>query len=225
MIRDYVNYKRKPKQPIFRLFLGLFLIFSACLLAFSFYAYKHSSLASMRDWLEWQSTSFISKLFHPKQSKPALPLKRQASNEQEEVQPIHFDFYDELPKSAPGFSPQPATEEAKTTEKTLAPDKREAEVMQDLAMDLSSIQAAEVSSYILQLSEFRSVEAANRYRRALAAAGLSIDLVTLREGKEVIYRLQQGPYHNLEQLKLAQKQLRKRGIACDIRKLPPYEEK
>jgi len=196
MIRDYVNYNKKRQRPRYRGLLWLFLFFCAVLVGVGFYV-QRISFSRLKEWAIFQTSTYFSQVLHPKQKNQAL-TKKLSSNTQETVKPIHFDFYDELPKTSLDFS----------------------------SADLPSLSSAETaSSYILQLSEFHSLEAANRYRAALTAAGLTVELVRSQMDKEVVYRLQQGPYHSLEQLKLAKKRLMERGIACEVHKLSPYKDK
>lgn len=241
MTRDYVNYKRKDQRRGGKGLFAVFLLFCGGLLAgLAFYLHQQAlTLATLKEMAALKVTTYFSPL--QKQQKPP-PAKKVAANAVETAKPIHFDFYDELPKArleAPEEQlEEDAVEEPKTTMATLkkappAPkplpaavtdsQKKEADIAQELSNDLSSMKAAETaSSYILQLSIFHSLDAAKRYRAALASAGLKVDLVKLRLGKDVVYRLQQGPYTTLEQLKQAKKRLSERGVACDIRKLPPY---
>ncbi len=255
MTRDYVNYKRKRERQGKRsLFVLVVLLFFALLPGVAFYTHKQQlTFATLKEAAAQKVSAYFPQVLS-KQKK--LPLhKKVVANTQESTKPIHFDFYDELPKAQLDL-PQAQTaeedetvEEPKTTvaavKKTMAASapvaavtasepapaslvsphvsQHEEEVVQELASDLTSMKAAETASpYIIQLSVFHSLDAAKRYRAALASAGLKVDLVKLRLGKEVVYRLQQGPYHNLDQLKLAKKRLTERGIACDIRKLSPY---
>lgn len=241
MTRDYVNYKRKRERQGRRSLLVLVvLLFCALLPGFAFYAHKQQlNFASLKEVATEKVSAYLPPA--PKQKKQP-PARKVAATTQENPRPIHFDFYDELPKAQVDLPPaqtvdeDEAVEEPKTTvavvKKTVAAplplsqpqsNKREEEVVQELASDLTSMKAVETSTpYIIQVSVFHSLDAAKRYRAALASAGLKVDLVKLRLGKEVVYRLQQGPYHNLDQLKLAKKRLTERGIACDIRKLSPY---
>ncbi len=236
MNRDYVNYKRKRERHTKRNLLWLFLFFCALGAALVFYGHKQGTALSKLSGPVGQAFStYISKIFqHPR--KTQLASKKRAANAPKTIKPIHFDFYDELPKAQLDFPPEQESEKDSMVEmpKTtvamtkkprvvVAQKKKEDEIVRELATDLSAMKTAETSlPYILQLGEFRSLEAAKRYHLALTSAGLKADLVKSRMGKEIVYRLQQGPYHSLDQLRLAKKRLTERGIACDIRKLPPY---
>lgn len=196
------------------------------------------SVASLKDQAVLKVSTYLPQMLHKQKARPAS--KKLAANTQETVKPIHFDFYDELPKAQLDFSQEQPLEEDSMVEEpktttaalkkpsvVLEPKKKddadlEQNIAQELATDLSSIQSADTTPYILQLSVFHNIEAANRYRLALNSAGLKVDIVKVKIGKEVVYRLQQGPYHNLDQLKLAKKRLTERGIACDVRKASPY---
>lgn len=244
MTRDYVNYTRRRNRQTRRGFLiFIVLTFAALLPGLFFYIHRQNlTVAGFKEKTAEKFAAYFPNLDHP--PKAAL-AKKTLSAESENPKPVHFNFYDELPKaqldSQKGEALQKGSvEEGPSEEKPsvaplvkksqlapIAPQKpqineREESLAQEFAKDLSSLKTPPpFPSSILEISVFHSLDAAKRYRAALTSAGLKIDLVTLRIGKTVIYRLQQGPYHQLEQLKLAKKRLNERGIACEIRKLPP----
>lgn len=252
-----MNYKYKKKryqQSNKRTVWFVVFIFTVLIMGTATYAYfkRSFSVATLEEQAALKVSTRFSQMFH-KQKKQPQP-KKLAANPPEAIKPIHFDFYDELPKAQmepsanesfeeeEASASQPATiaavvkKPAASTpaaisapapvpvlaKKNQSDEEFEKNVAQELASDLSAIQGTETSPYILQLSVFHSLEAANRYRAALVSAGLKVEVVKLRIGKEVVYRLQQGPYYNLNELKLAKKRLTERGIACDVRKLAPY---
>lgn len=238
MTRDYVNYKRKRQRQDKRKVVWFFVFFFCIFIAGGFYYGAKQGVGSLIGLKESAGrifSTYFSQLFHHKQKGHSAPKKLPA-NPEATIKPIHFDFYDELPKAQldvpqgskedgnlPVQGPRSSLAAQKMPPRSLDKKKNEDEIVQELASDLSSMKTAEATSpYILQLGEFRSIEAAKRYRQALASAGLKVDLVKCRVGKEIVYRLQQGPYHTFEQLKIAKKRLKERGIACDIRKLSPY---
>lgn len=215
----------------------LFVVLCGVIAAGAFYVRGHGpALAGLKQEAALHVSSLLPESMQ--NAKKEAPAKKLAANTPDSVKPIHFDFYDELPKAQVDLPQElvddeeesasaPQVSEAVIKKSVAVPpiNKHEDEVVQELASDLSSMKSAETetsSPYILQLSVFHSLDAAKRYRAALTSAGLKVDLVKLRIGKQVVFRLQQGPYHNMDQLQLAKKRLTERGIACDIRKLPPY---
>gem|GEM_PF-3972317 len=215
------------------------LMLAACSGLFLYVHYKPQlSTLSLKKNMMTKLNLWLPNIFHKEKMHP--PVKKVAAVESETIKPIHFDFYDELPKDGMGLAKNKPIEELDSaeSEETPAPvlkkslvlsvkpikdhDELEQSIEKELASDLSNIQAADHSSYIIQVSVFPTLEAAKRYRAALAKAGLKVDLVKIRAGKGVAYRLQQGPYHDLDQVKAAKKQLTERGVTCDVRKMAPY---
>lgn len=253
MINDYGKYKknRRPPHPNKGrrwLILGFLLI---AVLVYGYYK-KSVSFAELKQTTVEKITHFFHRSSAQKVVKPVVK-KETAPLNTAELKPIHFDFYDELPKVAVRPSAPPVMDQfhevnridkiadkkeimLSSAEKTSPPATPAISGMKknfsaqsiedDLSADLSMMKAvnpvvATATPYILQIGIFHNLEAATRYQKALAVAGLKVEVVKIRQGSEAVYRLQQGPYRNEEQLKLAKKRLTARGVTCEVQKLSP----
>lgn len=243
MIQDYGKYKKKrqgqtKKVMVLAAIIGLFAV------SLIFYLrYRHElTVANVKSMAAHEVSTYFPHIFEKEKAHPAVKKKTPAATA-EAAKPVHFDFYDELPKVQVGNLKEAQEEremaEAEVEEPSpppVAPSAAKAEtkehfssksIEQDLYADLSAMKSSEktpdTTPYILQIGIFHSQEAANRYRGALQSAGLRVDVVKVKLGSEYVYRIQQGPYRNTDQLKSAKKRLTERGVTCDIRKLAPYE--
>lgn len=238
MMKDYVNHRKKRQgQTRKATFWFVLVIVLAMAAGLSFYAFdKHGvTMASFKEMSQFKIASYLPQVFNKDKQPPET--KKAAHQAPEVAKPIHFAFYDELPKAQLDYKPkveeevmaaakevespsvEPQSQPAVVAAKTLSSAVSEKSIEQELSEDLSSIKNAESSPYILQIGIFHNLEAANRYRSALQGAGLKVDVVKAKLGREVVYRLQQGPYTSQDQLKAAKKRLTERGVTSDIRKL------
>jgi cell division protein FtsN len=222
MNRNSPKYKKKRLRQHNSMYLWFFvLMFSTVLGGIFLYMHYQASIFKIKDGLVQQMTTYFPRILQKKT--PFRTAKAQVTTDA--IKPIHFDFYNELPKTR--------IEEASTDE-----DEGEIELPPSKALTVAAPApmipkeltpgknfgekiTKDTASYILQVGIFHDYEVANRYRTALAGAGLKIDLVKVRVGRELVYSLQQGPFR-ADQLKLARKRLSDRGVTCDIRKLTPY---
>jgi cell division protein FtsN len=211
----------------------LLMVVSALAIVIGFYAYQRSAftMANLKNQTLLTVGHYLPSILEKEKPKPVG--KKVAVVSPEDSIPIHFDFYDELPKVQLASSQKPLVDKRKPAE-TVAEEEPEEEstpaeaisaksVEQDLEADLSAMRLVDNGLYILQMGIFHNMEAANRYRKALLLAGLKVEVRKIKQGQQVVYRLQQGPYNNLEQLKTAKKRLSERGVTCDIHKLTPYD--
>jgi cell division protein FtsN len=222
-MRDYVNYnykknrqRRDGKRPLWVLGM-IFSFLGVGLGVYYFYTQQHLSLANIKNDTVVKVTSFFPQIFQ--RHKTQLSVKKEAVAVEVE-KPLHFDFYDELPKAKlqlPAKIDEPVISKAAST--SMATTASVPVLTPQLEEKNTVVRPVDSGSYILQVGVFHNLEAANRYHGALAAAGLKVDVVRVKEGNEVIYRLQQGPYHNLDQLRLAKKKMAGRGVACEVRKI------
>lgn len=145
--------------------------------------------------------------------KKAVHKATLVTQEEGSEKPVHFNFYDELPKTQWAFSQDASRDEETKTEEML-PEKKLSNVETSLSSNSSEVDqlASPPAHYVLQMGMFHHLDAANRYQAALLSAGLKVEIVKIREGKEISYRLQQGPYARLDQLKMAKKRLEERGV-------------
>lgn len=245
-MKNYVKYKRKRQQSSVKRFIWIIVSLSVIvMIGIVIYSYKQELIASsIKKMNVLKGQIFLSHEVEKEKSKFELkPAVTQASHA---IKPIHFDFYDELPKiqlnsTEKQFSAAPQAEKKEVQElpATVLGTKKQEQghfssqsVEQDLYDDLSMIKSVEKiadkvvdksATYILQMGIFHQLNAANRYRAALQSAGLKVEVVKVKQGSEIVYRLQQGPYHHIEQLKAAKKRVMERGIICDIHKLSASE--
>lgn len=199
MTRDYVKYKKKRRRQSNRTALWFFVVIICAVTAgMVFYICDKREISTMA---MSQFTTYFPHLFQKKKLVPVT--KKVTAHAHETVKPIHFDFYDELPKmSVAKGGEMDVTEDTESTDEE-AP---------------SSIPVAS-GGFILQVGVFHHEDAATRYQAALESAGLTVEVVELQEGKDVVYRLQQGPYDKLEEAQAAKKELTARGITCDVQEV------
>ena len=212
MTRDYGKQKVKRPRHINKFYLALFIGACVGMLFFTLYrnvVHKHELVFSMvKSVLKTKTTEYFPALFA--KSHPAVAKKSAVA--EESAKPVHFDFYDDLPKLQVELS-QPSNKAPTLT--PAAPPK----------VALVSKAAPELGeSYLLEIAEFRNFSMASRYRMALSSAGIKAEIAKIRTPNEYLYRVQQGPYLNTQQLQFAQRQLQRRGITCVIRKATPYKE-
>ncbi|HVY53163.1 MAG TPA: SPOR domain-containing protein [Gammaproteobacteria bacterium] len=232
MTRDYANYKRKKQQqsklPLLSVLItaGIFVSYGA----WYFYHQSNINVANLKNETVTKVSSIFPSIFHRNKLKMAA---KKIITTTEVEKPLHFDFYDELPKTRLEAPVVPVADKEDKREKELpaiepvtaaaAPATPAVKIAPVVEKSVEVEKpAVEAPPYILQVAIFHSVESANRYRNALASAGLKVDVVKAREGNEIVYRLQQGPYRNPDQLKLAKKKFMERGITCDVRRVTPY---
>lgn len=245
-MKDYVKHRKKQQrtshQRILWVFAGSICIIVMSVAAFVYYEHKQAlTVSSIKHKTLLKVATYFPQVFEKKDSKPKKEKK--VSGPSTTMKAVHFDFYDELPKAQLGLS-----QERLQVQKEEVAEKREEQeeqasqpkphmakspgrgsfslrnIEKDLYEDLAAIKSsAHASSYILQIAIFHHLKSAHRYQAALRAAGLRVEVVRVKQGRELVYRLQQGPYRNMEQVKWAKKQLKERGVTCDVRKLSPYE--
>ena len=160
-----------------------------------------------------------------------VKVKQLASNKNELEPPVHFEFYTALPNMHISANDEPVVNvasnknaatitPAKTVASKLVPVKslimtRPIVNSEELEKELSNL--SKQKTYVLQLGIFHNHVAAEQYRKTLLTAGLNVAVVKISEGEQDIYRIQEGPFLDIDQAKGAQKKLQKKGIACLVR--------
>lgn len=129
----------------------------------------------------------ITKNFFHHQTKNAALVKKPVPAEKPNEPEVHFDFYNQLPTMQVNVS-------AVNTAIATAPA------------------ATNQSGYFLQLAMYDGLNQANEARISLLLAGADADVV--RVGNR--YRIQQGPFKTLQDAKLVQKKLHKKGIESTV---------
>lgn len=227
-MRDYVHYNYKKKRQrrdgkITLWVLGfVFSLLGFILAVYYFYSQPDLSVANLKNEAVTKITSYFPQVFQ--KQKKTLPVKKMAVAIEVE-KPLHFDFYDELPKARLELPQKIDSQVASTTASVSKPAPAATPISAPMPEVASISEEKNITAnldsgiYILQIGIFHNVEAANRYHSALLSVGFKVDIVRVKEGNEVIYRLQQGPYHGLEQLRLAKKKMAGRGIICEVKKI------
>jgi len=108
---------------------------------------------------------------------------------------VHFDFYTVLPQTKPlvtehdNVVPPP-------------PNKQQA--------------ANQVPQYVLLLGTYKSEVEAGELRVSLLLSGADATMVKIGSGKNILYRIQQGPFTTLAAAKTARQKLQRKGILGEI---------
>ena len=69
------------------------------------------------------------------------------------------------------------------------------------------------------MATFRNESNATQLRVSLLLAGVEVDIVKIKMSSHNIYRVQQGPYSNLQLAKARQQQLQKKGVEGVLEKV------
>lgn len=153
--------------------------------------------------------AFIAKsvalLTHKKTNEDTIP--NNVKQPQTVQQPVHFDFYTELPNPKLKYITPVASKPVKIETQTI-----------------NKVVQAPINQtqYILQLGLFANTASTSQLRMAVLLAGFEAEVVQLPQG----YRVQTGPYSTLAAAKAVQKSLEKTGISGQVMRLtahPPLQ--
>jgi cell division septation protein DedD len=180
-----------PEKKVFksgwhrRLLLMTLLIVLAGTIGTGWHLYQTGFMDfSKMAWTDWRS--FVKPLGHrPATVTRAASLRSAVDPEGAPSSAVHFDFYTELPNSQVALPKASLSGPAKQA--MVTPQKEQ---------------------YVLQLGVFNNEAAAAQARVSLLLAGVEVDMVKNPEG----YCLQQGPYIDLAQAKLARQRLETKGM-------------
>jgi len=195
MAKDYANDKldhlKPPSRSVGRGRRFVFIgFFLGCIILGSLYIAKPNGRAFFQQ---------LKNALHVTSSPPKLlpPIIKAQENDEE----IHFDFYTELPRLQMALSSPAGIKEQATWLK-----------------NTPSSSLPLTSHYILQMGVFKNLAAADRMRLSLLLSGFDANIVKIKQGEQIIYQLQQGPYAELTQAKAIQDQLEAKGMNSIVKK-------
>ena len=134
-------------------------------------------------------STWVEKAIGNVKNKPITEAQKTVADE-----PIHFDFYTELPKmrvAIPAVAPIASEKALSAAPKTTA-------------------------QFVVQISEFKSQIQASQLRLSLLLAGIDTQII---KTTQQTYRVQQGPFGTERQAKTAQQRLNQKGFDSTLSKL------
>lgn len=145
--------------------------------------------------------------------------KQPKSQDINDDQPVHFEFYTTLPNQRV----KQLESKIKNNFTALAnANLRKESSNSKLVASLSPNELEQLLKeklYVVQLGIFANSNSAERYQKKLAQTGLKTIMIKLNSNKKTMYRIQLGPFANLNEAKSLQKKLQKKGITTLIRKI------
>jgi cell division protein FtsN len=90
---------------------------------------------------------------------------------------------------------------------------------QEISDMLTAEKENQTKQYYIFLGTFSNQQAASRMLAALNEVGFQAQIVKVKQGKQAVYRVQQGPYATIPLARLNQQRLQKRGIVSEIQKV------
>jgi cell division protein FtsN len=147
----------------------------------------------------------------------------------QEPAPVHFDFYDALPKmqmppaaeTVASVAPAPQLKPVAATPKPViakASVFNAEEVTDLLAHEKPQLNVPIGQHYHLQLGSFESESAAKLLVDAVNSIGFQAKVVKSHHAGHNMYHVMQGPYTNMDLAKASQMRLQKRGITSSLKK-------
>jgi hypothetical protein len=219
MARDYAKYSSGRKMPKKRgrLYVGVFAIFFVLVAGAASWFYINTNQGNTFSQ-RVAALVFTVKSFwvHQKvtQDKAISSQKSDAAL----LPVVHFDFYSELPKAQvepPLFSQPQKVEKNKINQVV----NREKEIKKE---DVSSSSATPLvpatPQYLLQIGLFKNSNVASEERVSLLLSGIEgISVMKVTVKGETLYRLQQGPYSSMTEVKKMQERLSRKGIKSEVK--------
>ena len=207
-----INNKRR-----FRVRHFVFLMLILILLASLWFGYKRFIRPSVH--------AYVSKIagLLPSKTEP-IEAKKPNLSQVAEAEPIRFEFYDTLPSQQLHPDPisetpnHPATFPKFANATPSLNSKKTTHVISALALEKEFADHL-LTKYILQLGLFRNEKAAKHYQQSLLKLGTPARITKVKEGHADFYRVQLGPYFQLNQARMAQKKLQKKGFEVLVRKI------
>jgi cell division protein FtsN len=209
-------------------FTVVFVLLTAVLVSYFLYEKKETgSFAAASKNIATYSSKLWTQI---NTKKPAIQAEPRTLIGQNTVRPpVHFDFYNELPKMqvypdqpSESMDLSPKTHATVITQSQIPVDKVDRTNTKKAIFDpdeVSELLAAEkeTQSYTLQLDTFETEQAAKGLQKALASIGFDVRIVKINAQGKAIYFVQQGPYKNKALAKISQQLLQKRGITSVLR--------
>jgi hypothetical protein len=131
-------------------------------------------------------------------------------------QPVHFEFYTALPTMQVSV-PEAAIQQVENTPNKAMTLNHPIVSVEELERELSNQLLR--YHYVLQLGVFRTFAGAQRYQRSHPITkSVTTTITEVFVNQRKIYRLQTGPFANLEQARLVQRRLRKKGMNVLLKK-------
>jgi cell division protein FtsN len=148
-----------------------------------------------------------------------IKVQQIAANKNDNDQQIHFEFYTALPNMQVSVADLSARDD-RSAPKVVAVKKtvNTAIINADqLERELNS--EMKQSQYVVQLDVFKNAASAEQYRMTLSQAGLDANIVNAVIAGKNRFRVQVGPFGNKDQVRVAQRQMLKKGISGIVQKI------
>lgn len=233
MIKDYAKqfYKQPPKKRGNRKWILPTLIVVIVLVCIGIYIkiWVSPLLANNP-----QVTALFSRLKTIVVKKPVATNQQKSPTTVEEV--VHFSFYNELPKRQISASPEEQNKDLDTSQaapppvlntpetEAAAPPVENQQVVEETKKTenektTTTVPPEPAQVYVLQFGIFKELAGAAQLRLSLLLTGIETEVMKIQTEHQLIYRVQQGPYSNFAQAKLARQKSVKKGIESVIKKI------
>lgn len=134
-------------------------------------------------------------------------------SESQTQEPVKFDFYNQLPEmkinSNSSSNSVPATTNSQASASSFTPNP----APQDQASANEVSMAQSYSKYFLQLASLTTQTSAEAFEASLKSKGVKSDTVIANRGSLVFYRVQIGPFGDIQGAKAMQDQLQQKHIS------------
>lgn len=230
MTKDYAKYTsreaRDPKTKKGFLSLVVILVIVVAVVMGASGYYLHHVLSTNQN----NGPTFVSRIkaVFSRHKKNTVANKETKPRPATEEPAIHFDFYNELPKMQVAVTESSMTNEKKPVPKPVtpaSPPKQQPVPPQPIMPLVTPNQSINQQTkktetqYLIQLGVFKKLSAASELRISLLLSGLEVNIVKSKEGTEEVYRVEKGPYQNLQEAKAMQKKLQGKGFDAMVRKV------
>lgn len=229
MRKDYANRvfttsraRKKQRARIeFLIFPFIIILFLA---GFVFYVHKTSQITKDESFFSRVKLLFT----HSATNKSPHVSKTKINSDNSVPASVHFDFYNQLPAMQVTISnttdnqatpPPPASSVKKPNAHTpMVTTTSTPATIHDPEAPVS-LPPVPVSQYIIQLGVFKDSASASQSRISLLLAGSEATIVKMKTAEGEIYRVQRGPFMSQAEAKKIQKQLQKKGIEGELKKI------
>ncbi len=221
MARDYAKRARQEqvkKGLNGNVLLFILIVCMAGIISIGIYVYQNVNESPQQklDHLIAQIKMYL----HHEKTKTSILAKTHVVQQPKEAPEVRFNFYTELPNmqvKLPEVEQMSGDKQISAVRQEVLAKTKAPPLVEELKKEKDNATGA--GQYILQLGLFKNETAAGQARISLLLTGCEAQVVQTTEGTQTLYRIQTGPYATLTQVKVAQKQLQRKGTLGLVKKL------